>query len=53
MGPQGRGAVAEAGLSQREVPLRVIPLGKACAGQAAVLLEKRNGLKHYYKPVVP
>ncbi|MFI4919007.1 MAG: aminotransferase class I/II-fold pyridoxal phosphate-dependent enzyme [Legionellales bacterium] len=37
IGHEGRGAIAHHGLSQREVPLRVIPLGKAFAGQGAVV----------------
>ncbi|MBA2648963.1 MAG: aminotransferase class I/II-fold pyridoxal phosphate-dependent enzyme [Legionella sp.] len=38
LGAQGQGAVAQAGLSQTQVPLRIIPLGKAFAGQAAVVV---------------
>lgn len=37
LGAKGRGAVAAAGLDQKTVPLRVIPLGKAMAGQGAIL----------------
>lgn len=37
VGTQGLGAVAEAGLTQNEVPLRVIPFGKAFAGSGALV----------------
>lgn len=37
LGEQGKGAVALHGLSQKEVPLRIIPLGKAFAAQGAVI----------------
>lgn len=37
VGAQGMGAVIAAGLSQREVPLRVIPFGKALAFQGAIV----------------
>lgn len=37
LGKQGKGAVAYHGLCQKEVPLRVIPLGKAFAAQGAVI----------------
>lgn len=37
MGAAGRGAVAAAGLDQAAVPLRIIPLGKAMAGQGAII----------------
>ena len=37
LGEQGKGAVASHGLSQKEVPLRVIPLGKAFAAQGALI----------------
>lgn len=37
MGAQGKGAVVAHGLSQKEVPLRIIPLGKAFAAQGAVI----------------
>ena len=38
IGPDGRGSVAVANLSQAEVPLLVLPLGKAFGGQGALLL---------------
>lgn len=37
IGEQGRGAVAYHDLTQNEVPLRVIPLGKAFAAQGALI----------------
>jgi len=37
LGRQGAGAADHFGLTQKEIPLRVIPLGKACAGQGAVV----------------
>lgn len=37
IGPQGKGAAALHGLTQQQVPLRVIPFGKAFASQGAVV----------------
>jgi 8-amino-7-oxononanoate synthase len=37
MGEQGKGAVDYHGLSQKDVPLRIIPLGKAFAAQGAIV----------------
>ncbi len=37
MGPQGLGGVSAAGLTQVDVPLRVIPFGKAMAGSGAIV----------------
>ena len=37
MGPKGMGASLQAGLSVNEVPLRIIPFGKALAGSGAVV----------------
>lgn len=37
LGVQGEGAVVYHGLTQKEVPLRVIPLGKAMAAQGAIV----------------
>lgn len=37
MGPEGLGLVAEFNLSQFQVPLRVIPLGKAYVGMGAII----------------
>ena len=38
IGPEGRGSVAVANLGANEVPLLVLPLGKAFGGQGALLL---------------
>ena len=38
LGPEGRGSLAVAGLSPKEVPLLLVPLGKAFGGHGAVLL---------------
>ena len=38
IGPEGRGSVAVANLTQADVPLLVLPLGKAFGGQGALLL---------------
>ncbi len=38
MGPDGRGSVAHAGLSPRDVPLQLITLGKALGGYGAVVV---------------
>lgn len=42
LGEQGKGAVASHGLTQNEVPLRVISFGKACGGQGAVVAGKAD-----------
>lgn len=42
LGSQGKGAVAHHGLTQNEVPLRVIPLGKAYAAQGALVAGKAD-----------
>ncbi|KTD60953.1 aminotransferase class I/II-fold pyridoxal phosphate-dependent enzyme [Legionella shakespearei] len=47
LGDQGRGSVAHHGLTQAEVPLRIIPLGKVFAAQGAIVAGRRswiNGL---------
>jgi 8-amino-7-oxononanoate synthase len=40
-GPEGLGAVMAHGLTQAEVPLRVIPLGKACGASGAIVAGNR------------
>ncbi len=45
LGPQGRGSVAAHALTQQQVPLRVIPLGKACAGQGAIVAGQSPWIK--------
>lgn len=42
LGEQGKGAVVYYGLTQEEVPLRIIPLGKAFAGQGAIVAGKKE-----------
>jgi len=37
-GPQGLGGVAKAGLTQHDVPLRVIPFGKAMSASGAIVV---------------
>lgn len=40
LGPQGLGGVMAAGLTQDDVPLRVIPFGKALSGSGAIVAGK-------------
>lgn len=40
LGPQGMGLIAEHGLTQDEIPLRIIPFGKAMGSQGAVVAGK-------------
>ncbi|QEY51694.1 aminotransferase class I/II-fold pyridoxal phosphate-dependent enzyme [Legionella longbeachae] len=42
LGHQGKGAVVSHGLTQKEVPLRMIPLGKAFASQGAIVAGKAD-----------
>ncbi|WP_115709064.1 aminotransferase class I/II-fold pyridoxal phosphate-dependent enzyme [Legionella sainthelensi] len=42
LGHQGKGAVVSHGLTQEEVPLRIIPLGKAFAAQGAIVAGKAD-----------
>ncbi|KTD15681.1 8-amino-7-oxononanoate synthase [Legionella gratiana] len=42
LGEQGKGAVVAHGLTQKEVPLRIIPLGKAFAAQGAIVAGKAD-----------
>lgn len=42
LGPQGKGAVCHYNLTQKEVPLRVIPLGKAFAAQGAIVAGQKE-----------
>lgn len=45
LGQQGRGAVHAHGLTQKEVPLRVIPLGKAFAAQGAMVAGQKDWIQ--------
>ena len=42
MGPGGRGSVAHAGLSYREVPLQLVTLGKALGGYGALVVGRED-----------
>lgn len=53
MGPEGRGSVAAAGLGPREVPLLLVPLGKAFGGQGAVLLGSEAAVGHVAETARP
>jgi 8-amino-7-oxononanoate synthase len=53
IGPEGRGSVAVANLSQREVPLLVLPLGKAFGGQGALLLGSEAVIGHIAETARP
>jgi 8-amino-7-oxononanoate synthase len=45
MGPQGRGSVVQHGLSQDQVPLRLVGFGKAFAAQGAVVAGKKEWIE--------
>lgn len=45
LGQEGKGATDSFGLSQTEVPLRIIPLGKAFASQGAIVAGQNNWIK--------
>ena len=53
IGPEGRGSVAVANLSHVEVPLLVLPLGKAFAGQGALLLGSEALIGHVAETARP
>ena len=53
LGPEGRGSLAVAGLSAREVPLLLVPLGKAFGGQGAVLLGNAAFIAHVAETARP
>ncbi len=53
IGPEGRGSVAVANLSAREVPLLVLPLGKAFGGQGALLLGSEALISHVAETARP
>ena len=42
LGPEGLGAVVQQQLTEADVPLRIIPLGKACAGFGAIVAGKEE-----------
>lgn len=53
LGPQGRGSTAVAGLTAKEVPLLVLPLGKAFGGQGAMLLGSEALIGHIAETARP
>ena len=53
IGPEGRGSVAVANLSHTEVPLLVLPLGKAFGGQGALLLGSDAVIGHVAETARP
>ena len=53
LGPEGRGSLAVAGLGAREVPLLLVPLGKAFGGQGAVLLGSKALVGHVAETARP
>lgn len=55
IGPKGLGAVAASELTQQEVPLRIIPFGKAMAGSGAIVAGQSmfiNALIQSARPVI-
>ncbi len=53
LGPEGRGSLAVAGLRAREVPLLLVPLGKAFGGQGAMLLGSHALIGHVAETARP
>jgi 8-amino-7-oxononanoate synthase len=53
LGPEGRGSLAVAGLGAREVPLLLVPLGKAFGGQGAMLLGSHAVVGHVAETARP
>lgn len=53
IGPEGRGSVAVNALGPREVPLLLLPLGKAFGGQGAVLLGSETLIGHIAETARP
>ena len=53
IGPDGRGSVAVANLSHTEVPLLVVPLGKAFGGQGALLFGSEALIGHLAETARP
>ena len=55
MGTNGLGAIYSEGLNQNQVPLRIIPLGKAMAGQGAIIAGQSNwieALQQVGRPII-
>ena len=53
LGPEGRGACAAAGLSARDVPVIVAPLGKAFGGQGALVFGAAPLIEHLLQSARP
>ncbi len=53
LGPEGRGSVAAAKLSSKEVPLLVLPMGKAFGGQGAMLCGSEAIIGHIAETARP
>lgn len=53
LGPDGRGACAAAGLSARDVPVIVAPLGKAFGGQGALVFGAAPLIEHLLQSARP
>ena len=53
IGSEGRGSLSVANLSSREVPLLVLPLGKAFGGQGAIVLGSRAVIGHIAETARP
>lgn len=53
IGPEGRGSIAVANLSHVEVPLLLLPLGKAFGGQGALLLGSEAVVGHIAETARP
>ncbi|WP_028770874.1 8-amino-7-oxononanoate synthase [Silanimonas lenta] len=53
LGPEGRGAWAAAGLSARDVPVLVAPLGKAFGGQGALVFGAASLIEHLLQSARP
>lgn len=53
LGPQGRGCVADAGLSVAEVPLQLVTLGKALGGYGAVVVGEQALVRHLAETARP
>jgi 8-amino-7-oxononanoate synthase len=53
IGPEGRGSISVANLGAREVPLLVLPLGKAFGGQGAIVLGSNALIGHIAETARP
>jgi 8-amino-7-oxononanoate synthase len=53
LAPQGRGSTAQQGLSAKEVPLLLLPMGKAFGGQGAMLLGDATLIGHIAETARP